>query len=223
MSWWIAAVGALVGAGAGWFLAGEQWRLYREPEFRAERLSGRKLLVYRIGLAIAMAATTAIALRPDHYDFGPALLTALWCAVFLLVSSTDFERRRIPNKITYAAVPIALALGWVWPDRSWADILIGFAVAGGIAILMYIAGIAVGILLNISATPFGLGDVKLIGLIGALAGWPLVINALFIGVVLAGIPSLFFMLRGRTKHVFSYGPYLSFGAIVALLFAGQFL
>jgi prepilin signal peptidase PulO-like enzyme (type II secretory pathway) len=58
---------------------------------------------------------------------------------------------------------------------------------------------------------------------GALAGWPLVITAIFIGVLLAAIPSLYFLLRGRSKHVFSYGPYLSAGAIAVLLFPGQFL
>jgi hypothetical protein len=117
--------GAAVAFVFGWFAAGYQHLLYREPEFHSGRATGRKLLVIRILLGASCAAAVGIALRPDHYDAGPALLTAAFSLALLVLASTDFERKRLPNRLMYPALVAALAFCWAWPDRDIQSILAG--------------------------------------------------------------------------------------------------
>jgi leader peptidase (prepilin peptidase)/N-methyltransferase len=223
MEWWAAPIAGLVGFAAGLLAAGSQWRLYREPEFREQRLAGRRLFATRLFLGGAAGAAAALAFRPDHYDFGPALMAAAWCLVLLVLSSTDFERRRIPNRLTYPAMVAAAALSWAWPDRSAGDIWIGFAVALGGGTALFALGIVAGMALGTGEPGFGMGDVKLIALLGLVLGWPAIMGAAFIGIVAAGVVSLFYLVRRQGRRFFSYGPYLAAAGVIALLFPSRFL
>ncbi|MGE5595747.1 MAG: prepilin peptidase [Hyphomicrobiales bacterium] len=217
------AAGAVAGGAAGWVAAGEQWRLYREPEQRASRAAGRPLLIRRGLLAAAGVLAIGLAFRPDHYAFGPALLTAIFCLVLLVLSSTDFERKIIPNRLTYPAIVAAIAFCWAWPDRSAADIALGGAGALVAGVALVIAGMLVGNLLGIPAIPFGIGDAKLILLLGLLCGWPAFWYALVYGIIAAGVVSVGLILRGGAKSVFAYGPYLALGGLVVLLWPDRFV
>ena len=213
---------AAVAAVAGWFAAGWQHLLYRQQEYRSAPATGRTLLVLRLFLGVGGAVVVGLALRPDHYDAGPAILTAFFGAVLLILSSTDFERRIIPNSLSYPAIILAVAFCWAWPERGVQDVVWGAAFAIGVAVGMFALGLAFGAALGARATPFGLGDVKLIVLMGLLLGWPATMNALLIGVVTAGVPALVLMLRGQGRGVFSYGPYLALGGAAALLWPERF-
>ena len=223
MDFVLSATGAAAGFGFGWFAAAFQHLLYRELEFREGRLAGRRLLIARLLLATACAAAAGLALRPGHYHLGPALLTAGFSLSLLVLASTDFERKRLPNRLMYPTIGLALAFAWGWPDRDAEHILVGAAVALGIAVALFAFGVLTGALLGVRATAFGLGDVKLILLLGLLCGWPAFFPALLYGVLAAGAVSLVLLLRGRSKSVFSYGPYLILGGLVVLLWPSQFV
>ncbi|MGI8927511.1 MAG: prepilin peptidase [Tepidiformaceae bacterium] len=218
----VAAFAAL-GLAGGLAIVRWQHLLYRDQEHRRERLRGGRLRLYQLIGGVAGAAIAALALRPGHYDAGPAAITAIFGFVLLTLSTTDFERRIIPDRLSYPAILLAAALCWAWPDRSAAAIFGGAAFAVGVAALLFGAGLAVGAVLRIRGVPFGLGDVKLIVLIGLLTGWPAVASALLIGVVVAGLPSLALMVSGRSRAVFAYGPYLAAGGLVVLLFPANFV
>jgi leader peptidase (prepilin peptidase) / N-methyltransferase len=173
----------------------------------------------RLALAISGAAAAAIAFRPDHYAFGPAGLTAVFGLVLLTLSSTDFERRRIPDKLSIPAFVGAMAVCWAWPDRGVMDILVGLGFALGLGIVVFGAGAMAGR----SIVPLGLGDVKLMLLVGALLGWPATMYAIFVGMILGGIPALGLMLSGRSRSYFAYGPYLALGALIGLLWPDRYM
>ena len=223
MEFALSAVGATAGFAFGWLAAAYQHLLYREPAFREGRLAGRRLLLARILLAIACATVAGLALRPGHYDLGPALLTAGFALSLLVLASTDFERKRLPNKLLYPTAILALAFGWAWPDRDLQHVLLGGAAAAGIAVALFVFGLLTGALLRIRATAFGLGDVKLIVLLGLLCGWPALFPALLYGVLAAGVVSVALLLRGRVKSVFSYGPYLILGGLIVILWPAAFV
>ncbi len=223
MDFAICIAGAVLGFVFGWFAAGYQHLLYREPQFRKEHLDGQRLLIVRLLLAASGAAVAGIALRPDHYDIGPALLTAGFGLALLVLASTDFERKRLPNKLMYPTAVAALAFSWAWPDRDIQHVLLGAGAAICIAIALLAFGILTGALLRVRATAFGLGDVKLIVLLGLLCGWPAFFPALLYGVLAAGVVSVLLILRGRSKSVFSYGPYLILGGLVVLLWPSPFV
>lgn len=216
-------VAGAAGLAWGWLAASRQHLLYAQDEYRTDSLAGSRLLRYRIGLALASGLGCGLAFRPGHYDAGPAFLSGAFVLALALLSSTDFERRIIPNRVSYPAIVAAAALCWVWPDRSVTDVWLGAGFAAAVGAGLFVLGLAVGAAIGVSATPFGLGDVKLILLVGLLAGWPAVTTALFLGVVAAGVPSVVLLLRGGARRVFSYGPYLAFGAMAVLLWPERFV
>ena len=89
----------------------------------------------------------------------------------------------------------------------------GFALAVGVA--LFALGVAAG-------NALGMGDAKLIVLLGALIGWPGVMSALFLGVVAAGVPALALLVAGKRRTFYSYGPYLVLGGLIVLLWPGRF-
>ncbi len=208
---------AAVAIPAGWSAGVFQHILYREPEYKSGRANGRKALIIRAGLGIAAAAATAVAFRPDHYAFGPALLTALFALVFLVLASTDFERKRIPDRLSYPAIAAAAALCWAWPDRTIIDVFAGGGFGLGVGVALFGLGLFAG-----GAGGLGLGDVKLMVLIGLVLGWPAVMYALIYGMIIAAIPSVILILTHRRNRYFAYGPYLALGALIVLLLPASF-
>ena len=146
-------------------------------------------------------------------ELGARLLGGFFATVFLTLTLTDLERRLLPNRIVYPSILLAVAFCWAWPDTSWVQILAGGAVAVGIAVLIYLFSLLFG------PEAFGMGDVKMIVLIGFVVGFPAVIVAVLLGTIAAGIVAAVLVvtrLRGLRDYV-AHGPFLAFGAIVALL------
>jgi len=223
MTWLAALALAVVVAALGYVVVGYQHYLYREQEFRDNRLSGRRRRLFGLGLAATTGTVTVLAFRPDHYDVGPAAVVVAFSFGLLLLASTDFERKRIPNKLSYPLIVAAAAACWVWPDRLVADIWFGAAAAIGTAAGIYLLGVIFGKLVGVNLTVFGLGDVKLMLLLGLLLGLPAVFTALIYGAILGGLPSIPMVLMGKGKRVFSYGPFLIAGGLIPLLWPGPFV
>ena len=207
------AAAAAVGAAFGWFLPLYQRHLYTEPEFQAAPASGRRLLLLRVFCVASAVGCLAAAFRPDYYDFGPAALTAAFLLVYVALSSTDFDRRRIPNKLSYPAFVIAMAVSWAWPDRSVGDVLLGTAVGAGAAVVL----VGFGALLGGGGLGLGIGDGKLMILMGATTGWPGIMPALLYGILGGGVVAVVLLVTKGRGATFSYGPYLAAGAAIVML------
>ena len=148
-------------------------------------------------------------------EFGAGLLGGFFATVFLTLTFTDLERRLLPNRIVYPSILLAIAFCWAWPDTSWVQILAGGAVAIGIAVLIYLFSLLFG------PEAFGMGDVKMIVLIGFVVGFPAVIVAVLLGTIAAGIVAAVLVvtrIRGLRDYV-AHGPFLAFGAVLALFAA----
>ena len=143
--------------------------------------------------------------------FGVGGLGLAWSAAQLLlvfIACFDFVTRRIPNVVTLPAMGVVLVLRGAFVPGTLPEALIAGA-----------AGFA-GFLLLVIVTRggFGMGDVKLTGLLGLLLGSALV-PALLVGVVAGGIASAVVALvkPGGRKQAIAYGPYLCLGAALAIL------
>ena len=148
-------------------------------------------------------------------DLGAGLLGGFFATMFLTLTLTDLERNLLPNRIIYPCVLIAIAFCWVWPETSALQILVGGAVAIGLAALMFAFSLLFG------AEAFGLGDVKMIVLIGFVVGFPAVIFALFLGTIVAGVVAGVLVVTRirRLRDYIPHGPFLALGAVVALFAA----
>jgi leader peptidase (prepilin peptidase) / N-methyltransferase len=212
----LCVAGSGAGLAFGSVAAGFQHYLYLNPEHRALPAAGRKLALMRLLLGLASGTVVGVALRPDHYDYGPALLTAGFGVALLVIASTDFERRIIPNRLSYPAMGVAVAVCWAWPDRSTLDIVEGAGFALGVAAVLFGLGMLFG------ANALGMGDAKLVVLLGLIIGWPGVMTALFFGVIAAGLPAVALLVAGGRRTYYSYGPYLILGGLVVMLWPERF-
>jgi prepilin signal peptidase PulO-like enzyme (type II secretory pathway) len=87
---------------------------------------------------------------------------------------------------------------------------------------MLIAAAMVLISLPFGSGAFGMGDVKMIVLMGFVLGFPSVFVGVVLGTLVAGAAAVFLLatgLRGRRDYI-PHGPFLALGAVVCI-FWGQ--
>jgi leader peptidase (prepilin peptidase) / N-methyltransferase len=110
--------------------------------------------------------------------------------------------------VTAPAAVLTVALRAAFATSSLVETL----VAGGIAFAAFLL-VAV-----VTRGGFGMGDVKLAGLLGLLLGRA-ALPGLFVGIVAGGIASAVSLLahRGERGRTIAYGPYLCLGGAVAVL------
>lgn len=156
------------------------------------------------------------------YQFG---ITVFWCCVFLVIIFIDWEHKLILNKVTYPAAVVALVILGIDSLTPGSLILgnLSFWPPGLPSILSGVIAAAIGLaffltIAYINPRGMGMGDVKLAGLIGLVTGFPLVIVALLIGILIGGLAAIIMLslkLKGR-KDVIAYGTFLAIGPIVTL-------
>ena len=139
-----------------------------------------------------------------------ALFAAAFCGVLVAISAIDVEHRIIPNRIVLPAAVVALGFQLVRePSLEWP------VAALGASLFLFAAAVA-------HPRGLGMGDVKLALLLGAFLGWSVSV-ALMVGLVAALVPSVVLFARhgkAARKMAIPLGPFLAFGAVVAL-FAGD--
>ena len=163
---------------------------------------------------------TAVYFAALGWRFGFSLeLVMIVCfsVPLLVIGLVDLWTRLIHTNVIF----VGIGLGWLFAaldgGRSLLDSVIGMAIGAGIFIVFFAAAIL--IYRNINVVPFGLGDVYLAAMIGAMVRLDLVLRALLIGIFLAGV-ILAALLAVRVlsrKQAVAYGPYLCLGALVTLI------
>jgi prepilin signal peptidase PulO-like enzyme (type II secretory pathway) len=160
----------------------------------------------------------------------------IYCLLLLILLVTDIEQMLIPNVVTYPGfimvLLISLAIMLINVKPHWF-----FSIpASGVFMLVYnylvnsiLGGLTGFILLLlvviVSRGGMAFGDVKLAALIGMMAGFPIILVALFIGIIGGGLVAGILLLtrrRGR-KDPMPFGPFLCLGGIAALLWGREIL
>jgi leader peptidase (prepilin peptidase)/N-methyltransferase len=145
---------------------------------------------------------------------GP-LLAARLILVCILVAlfGIDLEHQILPNTITLPGIVIGLLFSLVAPPGI-KDALIGAVLGGGI-----LYAIAAGYFLWRREEGMGMGDVKMLAMLGAFLGW----KAVLVTLVLASFSGAFVGLgmmavqRGGMKYALPFGTFLALGAVAAML------
>jgi len=143
---------------------------------------------------------------------GGAMLGGFFATIFFTLTLTDLETRLLPNRIVYSGIVLAVLFCWGWPDTSILQIL-----AGGVAGVL-IAGLLLLISVPFGSEALGMGDVKMMVLMGFVLGVPAVIIGIVLGTLAAGAAAAFLLISGRAsrRDYIPHGPFLAFGAVVAL-------
>jgi leader peptidase (prepilin peptidase)/N-methyltransferase len=135
---------------------------------------------------------------------------AFACALIVLFV-IDLQHRILPNVITIPGIVLGFVCSLFLPP-GWRESLIGIAIGGGT--LFLIAEVYYR-LRNIEG--LGMGDVKLLGMIGAFLGWKLVLLTLVVASLAGSIVgvSLIASGRGNMKLALPFGTFLAVGAVFA--------
>ena len=149
----------------------------------------------------------------------------IYAAIFIAIFVIDLEQGLVLNVLVFPAMAPALVFSFFWDgfEELWPRVgpgftlsaLLGGAVGFGLMLLPYL----------ISRGGMGAGDVKLAGLIGMVVGFPQVLAALLVGIIIGGLVAVFLLvarLRGR-KEAIPFGPFLAVGAMVALVWGTQII
>lgn len=171
--------------------------------------------------------------------FDLVFVSALLALVFI-----DAEHMILPNVITYPGIVFAVVArivipfltriphfddlpslingpfeGWPIWAASLGGAVIGALAGGG---SLWFMGWIWERLRGVEA--MGLGDVKMMFMVGAYLGWRLTIFTIFVGVLTGSIIGVVLMARQRERNMqmlLPFGIFLGLGAIAALLFGSQ--
>ena len=148
---------------------------------------------------------------------GPLLVTRLlFVCILIVLFGIDLEHQILPNSITLPGIVVGLLLSTI-ALPGWRDALLGALLGAGV-----LYGIAWGYYLWRREEGLGMGDVKMLAMVGAFLGWKAVLVTLvlssFSGAII-GV-ALIAAQRGNMKLALPFGTFLAIGAAVAM-FAGE--
>lgn len=169
-----------------------------------ERISIRYPLA-EAGLGALWAATYLI-IGGD--DAGELALGLVLCALLVVITLTDLERRVIPNVIVVAGAVIGIAIAAPTDPDSLGERAIATVAGGGILFLVAMA----------YPGGMGMGDVKLVAMMGVYLGRALAPAAL-IGFAAGAIVGATLIGRhgaAARKRQIPFGPFLALGGVIGL-------
>ena len=122
---------------------------------------------------------------------------AVLAGVLVISAVTDVRNGKIYNVVTYPAIVLGIVghgiIGWLWPDQQVIGLdvaLLGLGLGFGSMGVAWLMGVIGG------------GDAKLMGAVGALAGWRFALSAMFYGFIVAAVMAiiamLYYRILGRT-------------------------
>jgi leader peptidase (prepilin peptidase)/N-methyltransferase len=111
--------------------------------------------------------------------------------LLLVLSAIDLTQLIIPDRLTYPAIPVMAALSLLLPLPRWWDGLVG--AAAGYAVIWLIAEVYY---LVRRREGMGLGDAKLLAVIGAALGWRALPVVIFLASLQGSVLGLAALLAG---------------------------
>jgi leader peptidase (prepilin peptidase)/N-methyltransferase len=166
----------------------------------------------------------------------------VFTAVLLVLSFIDLDTKRLPDVITLPAIPVLFLATFATHTVPWLPRLIGVVAGYGLVRI-----IADGYYYLTGREGLGLGDGKLLAVVGAVLGWKAILAVIFMGSFLGIVVSVPLLLATRrapppapevppspsppspddeadavavpVRHIqVPFGPFLSLSAVIYLLF-----
>jgi leader peptidase (prepilin peptidase) / N-methyltransferase len=157
---------------------------------------------------------TAAMFAGAWWYYGPSVLLIsrlLFGCALIVLFAIDLEYHLLPNVITIPGIVAGFAFSFLTPP-GWFDSAIGIVVGGGV-----LWAVAEGYYLLRHEEGLGMGDVKMLAMIGAFVGWKLTLMALMMASFAGSIVGVIFIIsrRGGLKYALPFGTFLALGAALA--------
>ena len=148
------------------------------------------------------------------WSYGPGPLLSsrlvLGCALIVLFA-IDLEHHLLPNAITLPGIVAGFAFSFV-TEPGWMASLIGVLAGGGVLYLVAVVYFWVR-----HEEGLGMGDPKMLAMIGAFLGWKLTLVTLMLASLSGTVVGLGMIAagRGNMKYALPFGTFLALGAAAA--------
>lgn len=168
---------------------------------------------------------TALLFYGIAWRHGFDVRTPVYCVAasgLVLATFVDLDEMYIPDRVSLGGIALGLVLGPLVPSLhdavTWwgglKEALIGAAAGSGLLGFVALAGEKI-----FKKEAMGMGDVKLVGAIGALMGWPAVVFTFFFSSLFGAVAGLA-MIAAKRKGMASeipFGPYIALAAVLWML------
>ena len=140
------------------------------------------------------------------------------CAMVILFV-IDLRHRILPDAITLPGVFVGIVASFVF-EPGWFDAVVGVAIGAGS--LLAIAEVYYRVR---GEEGLGMGDVKMLAMIGAFLGWQLMLVALLLAAVFGSVIGVMVIVLnyGEAKYALPLGSFLAIGAIAATVIGEPFV
>ncbi|MCB9136129.1 MAG: prepilin peptidase [Anaerolineales bacterium] len=195
----------------------------RRCEHCHQRRTRRMWVVEILGAVLALWLVYA----PEANQRLGILLGSVVLIYFAMIVVIDYEHRLILHPTSWFGVLLGLVVGIKLNGVS--ATLLGGAVGYGVMYVLYYLGALFTKLMarlqgrTIDEVALGFGDVNLTGVLGLMVGWPLMLVALFLSVLTAGLMGGLLLLSKMVSRKYRsfmvampYGPFLILGAFLML-------
>jgi len=196
-------------------------------------ISPRYWIIELLTGGVFLLVFSMLVARPE--SLGVVLVYLALAAALIVSTATDLELRIIPDEVSVGGMvlaPIASVVvpslhanpyfgrSFVWfqNDGFWGPLaasLLGMAVGAG---LIYGTGVLGKVVFRKDA--MGLGDVKLMAMIGGLLGWKLVIVVFLMSPIFGAVVGLLQLLITGDHHI-AYGPFISLATFITMLWGDR--
>jgi leader peptidase (prepilin peptidase)/N-methyltransferase len=154
------------------------------------------------------------------WDFAAAIImTGLGVAI----TGIDIDHKIIPDELSIGGLVVALILA---PLRAgdWRGLLYAALAAAFGAVLLLLVRLIGSAILKKEA--MGLGDVKLIAMIGAFTGWQNVLLTIFLASLIGTIGGIIAIARSkkmRKERLIPFGPFLMAAGLISFYFGDSII
>ena len=191
----------------------------------------KKGISWRYPLVELMAALTPVwVFSQEGFRWEAVIFTCLIWGL-IVVTFVDFEHQIIPDEISVGGLVAAVLVSGVYPQLHgvgaglprpyWIfgvkEAVIGAAVG---AASIYLIGLLGRLIFRREA--MGMGDVKLMGMLGAVLGWKQILLVFFIAPLFGSVVGLAIKWI-KKSDVIPYGPFLSLATFVVLFWGERIL
>ena len=168
-------------------------------------------------------ATTGVLFVAVVATFGlevEALIGATFCCLLLVLALIDLDHMILPDRLTLPGLALGLLIQPLWPRTSWRSALLGALLGAGLIVAIN----ALWWLLR-RVQGFGLGDAKMLAMIGAFLGPEGIAVTLLFATFSGSLVGVYLMGRRRIDLTgkLPFGTFLAMGAVVALFYGPQLL
>ena len=157
---------------------------------------------------------TAAVFVAGYWWYGLTLLLAirlLFACAMIVLFVIDLQHRILPNRITLPGIVVGFVSSF-FVEPGWVASLLGIAVGGGVLLAVSEAYYRIR-----HEEGLGMGDVKMLAMIGAFLGWKLVLLTLVLASFVGSIVGVAILIARKEslKYALPFGTFLASAALVA--------